>query len=480
MANKKKNNAFAGLLFGPALIGFSILGLWKNEHRFDYHKAASKTEVAQDVRGIPEGTVFSYSGEMDQGLTMKGGYVNAFTGYLTVRRNAEIYAWDRDEDSDGDVTWSRRWMSSVERNSRNEGLRQKLNSDRFLPERFRIGELDVDTARVQFVDSFQSIPVETLQLNQAGSRFGFTTRDEYYYLSKGKADELGDERVSFKGLPVPPLASYFGKFGGEMAIAHQAVTREGMVSSMIADTGILHHVVAGNREIALATMKAHIKRLKMIVRFVGTAVNTFGWLILFGTFTRFLIHIPIIGNLLQRGVLLLGILFGTVVSILTITAAFVTSKPLILLLIAIAAVVPIALLRRNAKRSQLRTRAQLEGELGHSLSADEIKEQEFTELVGIAHADGSMDFTEKSYLTNWGRNHGWNETKTDQLIASARNQTGGADKHVYRLIQLMLADGEIDERELRTLRKAAKDAGFSQADLQPMIARARRGDGVPA
>ena len=106
---KKKGNP---LVVGLILLGASIGALWKNEHRFDYYKAARATEPVQTVGDLASGDLFSHTGKMDQDLTLKGKYAQTFQGFLEVHRSAEIYAWDRDEDDDS-VTWSKEWMSSV-------------------------------------------------------------------------------------------------------------------------------------------------------------------------------------------------------------------------------------------------------------------------------------------------------------------------------------------------------------------------------
>ena len=144
MAKKnKKGGGCALIVIGPMLVFFSIAALWKNETRYDFHKAARKTTPVADANAANENMLLSLTGDMDQGLTMRGKYVEEFRGYLTVQRNAEIYAWDRDED-DGEVKWSRRWMSHVESNSRNNGIRQQLNSGNFNPPRYSVGDLEVD------------------------------------------------------------------------------------------------------------------------------------------------------------------------------------------------------------------------------------------------------------------------------------------------------------------------------------------------
>ena len=119
--NKKKGNP---IVMGVMMLGGAIAALWQNEFRFDYHKAASETVFVERISSLEDNAIFSHTGDMDQSLTLKREYAQEFIGYLIVMRRAEIYAWDRDEDDDG-VTWSKEWMSNLESNSCNRGLRQE-------------------------------------------------------------------------------------------------------------------------------------------------------------------------------------------------------------------------------------------------------------------------------------------------------------------------------------------------------------------
>mgnify|MGYP001818553037 CR=1 FL=1 len=124
MARRKKSG-WGGFLIGPALILASLVVLYKNEARYDYSREAAGTIVLQNVADGTEGQLISCTGPMDQSLTIRGKYVDAFVGYLVVYRSAEIYAWDRDEDDDDRVTWRLRWMNSPQSNRRNSIIKQK-------------------------------------------------------------------------------------------------------------------------------------------------------------------------------------------------------------------------------------------------------------------------------------------------------------------------------------------------------------------
>ncbi|MCR9294835.1 MAG: hypothetical protein NXI32_19110 [bacterium] len=157
MARRNKNSA-AGVIVGPVVALLAMVALWKNETRFDYYRAASRTPVVSLIDQAPTDKSFCYTGPMNLDLEIRGDYIEAFVGELVVYRQAEIYCWDRDEDSDGDVTWNMEWMSSVESNSRNSGIRQELESKTLLPPSYLVGDLAVDSGRLEFVDATHRIP----------------------------------------------------------------------------------------------------------------------------------------------------------------------------------------------------------------------------------------------------------------------------------------------------------------------------------
>ena len=272
---KKKGSPLITGIIGLILLGGSIVAIWKNEHRFDYYQAAKATEPAEAVGDLTTDHLFSHTGSMDQDLTMKGNYVQSFQGFLEVSRSAEIYAWDRDQDEDG-VYWSKEWMSSLENNSRNSDFKKLLTSANIRPKTYQVAELKIAPNEIQFVDEKEKIFSKSLELSKKGTDEKLTTRGKYFYLAKGGENQLGDERLSYRGLPVPKTATYFGKWGEGIAVAHQAEKKSGLISGMIKDRGVLHHLVAGERETALDSIKAHLARLKNIVRIAGIAGATVG------------------------------------------------------------------------------------------------------------------------------------------------------------------------------------------------------------
>ncbi|WP_417744651.1 TMEM43 family protein [Rosistilla oblonga] len=483
MARNEKSR-WGGIVIGPVIMLAAMAALWCNETRYDYYKAAAKTtEVAAPADAKP-GTNFSLTGSMDPELTYSGKYVDSFTGYLTVARSAEVYCWDRDKDDDR-VRWSKKWMSSVENNSRNNGIHQQCSSTSLHPPEYRVGELPVDSQLIEFVDAYNPISPSSLTLSQAGTNLRLQPQSEYFYLSKGQSDNLGDERVRYTGIPVPAVATYFGQSASGRGVADQSHRRTGFINQIIQDSGNLHYIVAGDRKTALASMKSHIQRLKWIVRAIGTAAVVIGTLILGSTFVGFLFHIPVIGPIAEMGVFLVALLIGLPLALLTILSGYLASHPFILAAILTGIVAIIYWIRKRGQASQQILKQDLDQQYGHQLSYEEMKDLEFLELAQLAFSDAKLDTGEAKVLSRWARKHGWDKTKCDAMIQRAKQNRGteaaaeSNDDHLQNLIRLSMADGSLSNYEVRTIRKVSKQIGYDDKTIREMIDRVRRGIATP-
>ncbi|MEL7500306.1 MAG: TMEM43 family protein [Planctomycetota bacterium] len=476
MSRQKKNGGCFGILIGPGIAFFALVAIWKNEARFDYHRAAARTPEVAQLENASEDQRLSHTGPMDQSLTMPAGYVESFSGYLKVWRTAEIYAWDKDTDSDNHTTWNKEWMSSVESNSRNRGIKQTLASKNFIPERFQVGDLSIDAEMIEFVDSSQQILPKQLELTRQGLR----VEGKYFYLRKNQASNLGDERVSYSGIPVPATATYFGKYSGGIAVADTTNMRTGFINQLIQDTGILHHLVAGDRTTALATMKAYIGRLKWIIRGIGTAAVVLGMFIMFASMFGFLFHIPIIGRIAESGSFLLALAIGLPLAIVTMVASYFVAHPMILVAIIAIIIAALYLMRRRAKKTQDAVQSDLYQRYGHTLQPLEVKELEFVELAKLAMSDAQLGSDEEKFLREWASNHKWDDAKFDQMLQRAKDEehADGAsevsnDEHLMNLIRLALADGMVSAFEIRAIRTTARRVGYDDKTIDDLTNQVR-------
>jgi len=475
---KKEKNGLAGIIVGPLIVLAALLAIWKNETRFNYHRAAQQAAPTKDPSSLQDGQNFSYTATIDRQLELPGDYVESFTGYLVVYRTAEIYAWDRDEDDDGNVTWSRRWMTHLENNSRNSGLDQRLSGNTLLPESYELGSLVVDSRDLQFVDGTERIEVQQLVLNPTALTNQFAIQDQFFYLNKGSGRSIGDERVSYQGIPIPEQVTFFGRHVAGRGVADDRQRRTNWISLLIQDKGILHHLVGGDRDQALGTMKAHLIRVKWMVRAAATFATVFGFIITFSFFARFLFGIPLVGRIAQWGAFALGVAIGLPVALSTILLSYIISHPLLLLaMVGLLAVAVAWVIRKRSrgKQTQHAARNRLENRWGHRVDTEELKTQQFIELVLLAEADMQLDEGERKVLERWAARQGWDSDKVAQMIEVAKQRRAAAPPvttskdRLRTLIEMSLADGTLSPFEIRTISQAARNVGYNQRDLNRLI-----------
>lgn len=472
---RSEGDGFGRFLIGPVLIGLASLALWKNEGRFDYHRAAKEADVIESIQDAESGQLISFTDSMDPKLTLHGDYVDKLVGYLEVRRNAEIYAWDEDEDEDGNVTWSKQWMGTRQSNSRNRGIEQKLSSIRFMPESYQVGEMPINADRIEFVDSAITIPPSGLTLTEIGSNHGLRVSGQYLYLRKQSATTLGDERVSYQGIPVPAVATYFGKIVNGRGTVHQAIEKGGLIDNFIQDRGVLHHLVKGDRDESLQTIKGYITRIKWMVRAGGIICLVIGFACLASAFAAFLFHVPVIGSIVQAGTLLASAVLGVSLGATIIIASHLFHHPLILLTLIVVGGLLFYFLRRRGQASQQALKQRVDQQYGHVVTKNEFAELEFIELAQLAYADREFDDGEKSFLIKWAKKRGWDQDKTRQMISRAKktlaepSESTASQPHLENLIRLSLADGSVTSYELRVISDVAKGLGYSGAQVTQLM-----------
>lgn len=477
MANRKKNNPLVGILLGPALGFVALAALWHNEGRFDYYKAARATTPIAADGSYQGGETVSITGPMDQDLTLPGNYVRSFQGYLTVRRSAEIYAWEEDKDSDGDVHYRLGWNSGVESISRNSGVEQRLRSRTFAPEEYLVGDWRVDGDRLDFVDPRESIAPGQLTLSVDGDELELTPEKDYFYLHKGQPDNLGDERVSYSGVPVPATATYFGGLENDRGVAHVGEVKTGWISGLIGDTGLLHHLAAGERGAALQTVKADLARLKWIVRGLGTVGAVFAYLIFFSGLFSILLYIPLINRLAELGIFVASVVLGLITSFLTIVTSYFIHHPLILIAIVGSIIAAAVYFQKRRRQTQATARAGLTREFGHQPTERELTERQLVGMARVAVADGTLDDPEKKVLQKWAEQRGLTGDDVARLLTAAEQETGDlgvrGEADLTLLIQLALADQQLSAFELKKLYQAGEQLGLDRDQVRRRVTRAQ-------
>jgi hypothetical protein len=491
-----KTNRHKSIVAGPVIVVVAVLCLWANEGRFDYFQAARKTIELTSPDGASPEVPVSYTAELQE-CRFKGRYVSEFKGYYRVSVSAEIYSWKRTEDEDGNVSWSKGWQSSLQENSRNGGLARELRSQSHGLPFYQLGDLEVQGEQLHFADDYETVPLGQLTLSDDGKALGLTQEGDRFYLRRSTAgDELGDERLAFSGIPTKNAATYFGLIRDRKGIGKQHDYKQGFISDLIQNDGMLHHLVNGNRTTALQTIKAHIRKLKWTVRLVGTAAVCFGLLILLSRFLHLIISLPLIGSLASLGVMLVSVVLGLTISLLTVASSMVYHNPwtaFIGLGLLVALVFGLLALRNVAKKNAVaRLQSALDsvapgqhyaGGSGSQLDWDSEEgiKTRYRNLVRLAMIDGKLEESENNFLVEWGRSKGLEDEIIVELFDEAKRDaenglTATRFEDLYAMIALAMIDGYMSLKELTHITNLGEKLGMNKAQINTVVARVRKGD----
>jgi hypothetical protein len=492
MARRKKNSPLLGILMAFGLVVGGTQALWQNEARFDYHRAASEAHVIEAPEEASPGETVSLTNALRTTIPIEGRYVERFVGYHVIRRSAEIYSWDESEDEDGDTNWSRGWYPSLQSNARNQGLRKRLGAGTLYPPVYVLGTLEISPQDIHFVDGYDRLSPGGLTLSESGRALGLDVEGRFFYVRASTGGTtLGDERLSFRGIPNQPVATYFGAVSNGIGRGRQHEVPAGFIASVIGNDGILHHIVNGGRETALLKVRLDLIRIRWIVRVGGTAAIVLGLSAFFGVFASLLYRIPVLGRMVRTGVGMLSVSIGVPFAVLVILASIAVHSPL-------TAVMPALLLggaavyfRRRARETQAaaesmltarvdaRRRTGLAGSASPGEAAptrdQELLEDTFSHLTRLAYAESGIDRREARFLSRWGRRNGIPGGRMRILLAGAR---GGSDipdassrDDLELLVLMALADGFMSSRELRALRRIGQKLGVPSDELRDMVMR---------
>ena len=470
------------------MIGGALLCLWANEGRFDYHAAATRARVLTGAIGSGPGEAIALTGSLDR-VSFSGDYVKVFENYMVVDRSAEIYSWVRKR-RDDHVTWHKEWRSSVQSNSRNSGNSQTLRKARLTPESYHLGDLDISPQDLHFADERDHLDPNRLSLSEEGRASGLRAEGGFFYLRKhsGPGDQLGDERLSYRAVRASSRATYFGSIREQVGEGKVFEKKSGWVSKLIKDDGVLHHLVNGDRQTALSTMKGHLQRTRWMVRLAGTVASMFGVAMTLEALLHLLIGVPFLGRLVQMGGLLVSVVVGGGLAVGTIAASWLFHHPILALLLVVVLVAVGNWIGRRRKTSQRNATKVLERLQSTPVSAGTgpdaggigRAEHVFQHMVKLAVADGKFDATENTFLADWARARSIPDQRIVALFNQAKREEGlppmeATREDLFYLISLALADDHLSKNEFRRINRLARELKIDGQELGQIIARIRQG-----
>lgn len=103
--------------------------------------------------------------------------------------------------------------------------------------------------------------------------------------------------------------------------------------------------------------------------------------------------------------------------------------------------------------------------------------EHFIDLIQVALADGIIDQKEMELLHRMGRNLGFTDPEIDGLIESSYKavhvppyELSKRFEQVYNIVKMILADGLIDDNEMRLANIYATKLSFTENEIPKLLA----------
>jgi len=107
---------------------------------------------------------------------------------------------------------------------------------------------------------------------------------------------------------------------------------------------------------------------------------------------------------------------------------------------------------------------------------DDKLKSHFLNLYSLALADNEVDPSELEVLFEIGKHHGVSKEEIEKLLlnpdmieASIPNDTLTKVQHLYDFVQIILADGVVDDREKAALRNFCQNFGFEEQHIPQIM-----------
>jgi len=103
--------------------------------------------------------------------------------------------------------------------------------------------------------------------------------------------------------------------------------------------------------------------------------------------------------------------------------------------------------------------------------------EHFKHLIQVALADGVIEDNESKMLHRLGKNMGFTDPEIDDLLESTKNSTYNPPyelskrfEQLYSVVKMVLADGKIDNNEMRLATGIAIKSGFEETEIPALLA----------
>lgn len=344
-------NAFFGILVGFVLILVSAGLLFWNEGNYvrtaqslAEGKGAVQNAEAAKVDPALEGKLIHLTGETQVSKDLVDEAFGVSARALRLRRAVAMYQWVEHketkkrkklgggEETTTTYTYSKEWhegridSQSFKESGHNNPAAPDVASQDFTAEDATLGAYKLGPVMAQLED-FEGMPLTTVNLPAAQKVF----RLEGGFLYKGgnaQSPQLGDVKVEYQVVKPATISIVAQQTGSTLG---SYPTRSGK-TILLVDSG------AHDAQEMFSEAESSNSFVTWLLRGVGWVLMSVGFALLFGPVGVLADIIPFLGDLVGTGTMLFGFLLGSATSLLVIAIGWVFARPLVGILMLVAAV----------------------------------------------------------------------------------------------------------------------------------------------
>jgi hypothetical protein len=333
-------NSFVGVLIGIILFVVAFPVLWFNEGRTNMATVA-KSSVSVNGASVDqsaEGKQVAVAGTLASDQLLGDTPYFQPGAYIQLNRNAEMYAWVEKKESETKkevggssttkttYTYEKQWTSSPENSNSFEVSAGHTNpsmavkSDTFVVSSAKVGVYSIDPAEI----SLPSAAEIKLNADNTAGADNQKLAGTYLFMGTGSIDnpQLGDIRISYRGVPAGINVTAFGKQQGSALVPY--VTR---------NNDRLYRVFQTDREGAIAQMNTEYQVIGWILRLVGFLLMWIGLSMCFGPINAVLDVLPFLGSASRFLIGIVALPIALVLSIITIVISVLAHNILALIVV---------------------------------------------------------------------------------------------------------------------------------------------------
>jgi len=357
---KRVKESLQGIVFGIILFVGSFFVLWFNEGRVDLSKIA-KLAVPVDPNIVDEkaeGKLISVTGKLESDQMLGDPEFLKPGPYIKLIREVEMYAWKEKthttretkigggEEVRTTYSYVKEWTSHPEDSSSfrhpegHTNPAMPLEGETFFVESAKVGAYEFAPREADLS------PLTSISLNSENVILTGTAKLEGNYIFIGQGTltnpQIGDLRVSFKGVKTGQNVTLFGKLenGKVVPYYHKEKTR-------------LYRLLAGSREEAIVQMAREYKINVWLFRIIGFLMMWIGLNLIFGPISTILDIVPIFGSVSKGLIGIVTFVVSLVFSIVTIIISMVFRNIIALILVLFLAVVGTIFWIKGKRKKQL-------------------------------------------------------------------------------------------------------------------------------